>query len=181
VNRETRVVDGVVYAPDPEGSGWIRLGSPEDFDPDSGTTPLEILAAVRDDTAGQTLTRITSNMTDLETETGPDGSVTYSGKAPAGVVAQEQGVKEGQTLRVLPYGYVAHDAASNPASLVDVSITAGADHVVRNITARWGGGSAWTYTVTFSHLGTAPQVKAPAHAKSLEDIRRSKSATPANR
>jgi hypothetical protein len=120
-------------------------------------------------------------MTDLEAETGPDGSVTYSGTAPAGVLAPEQGVKEGQTIRVLPYGYVANDAASNPASPVDVSITAGPDHLVRNITARWGGGSAWTYTVTFSDLGTAPQVEAPANAKSLEDIRKSRSSTPANR
>jgi len=181
VNREIRVVDGIVYMPNPEGSGWVRLGSPENFDPDSGTTPLEILAAVRDDTAGQTLTRITSTMTGLETETHPDGSVTYSGKVPAGILAPEQSVKEGQTIRVLPYGYVANDAASDPASLVDVSITAGPDHMVQNITARWGGGSAWTYTVTFSQLGTAPQVKAPANAKSLEDIRRSRHATPANR
>jgi hypothetical protein len=179
-NNQTRIVDGVLYALGAwpgQDDGWVDLGSPANIDPDSGTTPLEILAAVRADSAGQTLARITGSMTGLTTTTGPDGSVTYAGQAPAGVVAQEQGFKEGQTIRVLPYGYVAHDAAANPASPVAVTIVAGSDHVVRSITAQWGGGSAWTYTVTFSELGTAPAIVAPANAKPLTAFRTSKPAT----
>jgi hypothetical protein len=170
--REIRIVDGQVYVPAWDGPGWIKMGSPENFDPDSGTTPLEILAAVREDTAGQTFDRITGGMTDVSTETGADGSVTYSGSVAAGLVALEEGFKEGQTIRVLPYGYVAHDEAANPATPLAVRLTVGPDHLIHNITATWGGGSAWTYTVTFTELGTAPPVVAPTDVRSIDEIRR---------
>jgi hypothetical protein len=170
--REFRVVDRIFYGPNPEGDGWLAMGSPENIDPDSGTTPLEILAAVREDTAGDTFDRITGGMTDLQTQTGEDGAVTYSGKVAAGLVAMEEAYKEGENLRVLPYGYVAHDAAANPASQLDVSLTVGSDGLIRTIAAIWGGGSAWTYTVTFSDLGTAPPIEPPPNAQSLEDFRK---------
>jgi hypothetical protein len=174
--REFRVVDGILYGMKPGGDGWLRLGSPENIDPDSGTTPLEILAAVREDTAGATFDRITGGMTDVQTQTGPDGSVTYSGTVAAGLVATEEGDKDGEHLRVLPYGYVAHDDAANPSARLDVSLTVGSDGLIHNITATWGGGSAWKYTVTFTDLGTAPPIEAPANAQSLEDFRQAERA-----
>lgn len=97
------------------------MGSPENIDPDSGTTPLQILVAVREDTAGDTFDRITGGMTDLQTQTGEDGSVTYSGRVAAGLVAVEEDYKDGGNLRVLSYGFVANDAA-NPASQLDVRL-----------------------------------------------------------
>src|SRR5262249_36378582 len=111
-------------------------------------------------------------MTDVTTQTAGDGSVTYSGSVPAGVMAPEQGFKEGQTIRVLPYGYVAHDAAADPAVPLQVHLTVGPDHVIRSIASTWGGASAWTYTVTFSQLGTTPPVLAPAGARSILDGRK---------
>ena len=59
------VVDGMMYATDPVDGGWAELGPPESIDPDSGTTPDEYLAAVRDDVGGATLQRITKGMTGL--------------------------------------------------------------------------------------------------------------------
>jgi hypothetical protein len=73
---------------------------------------------------------------------------------------------------VLPYGFVAHDAVADPASPLHVNLTVGPDHVIRSIGATWGGASAWTYTVTFSQLGTTPPVVAPAGARSLREARK---------
>jgi hypothetical protein len=157
------VVDGVMYGPDPEvAGGWIELGPPESVDPDSGTTPGEFLMMVDEDTSGATFQRITAEMRDLATSQTGDGSTVYLGQVPAGALARETGMKEGEMLRVLPYGYVAHDAAADPVSLIDVSITVGVDGTIGEILATWGGGSSWSYRLSFSDLGTTAPLQKPA-------------------
>jgi hypothetical protein len=79
-----RVVDGTLYGIDPVQGGWVKLGSPESIDPDSGTTPDEYLAGVREDIGGITLHRIVDNMTGLITRRLGDGSTVFSGTAPPG-------------------------------------------------------------------------------------------------
>ena len=88
--------------------------------------------------------------------------------APA-LIARETGFKEGQAIRVLPFGYVAHDEAADPAAPLDAAVTVGADGVVREIAVTWG---AWTYTVTYSRLGATAAPKAPANARDLLRERR---------
>ena len=56
------VVDGIMYGTDPADGGWVELGSPKSIDPESGTTPDETLAAVREDIGGGTLRRFTGAM-----------------------------------------------------------------------------------------------------------------------
>jgi hypothetical protein len=158
-----RLVSGTFYALDPEGR-WQDQGSPRNIDPDSGTTPAEYLAAVHDDIGGATLTRITRAMTGLTTDHRADGSTVYTGQVPAGVFAPETGFKEGQTIRVLPFGYVANDEAADPAALLDGSVTVGADGVVRKLLVAWG---TWRYTVTYSDLGSTEAPVAPENARSL--------------
>ncbi len=63
VGSKFLVVDGTMYGLDAEDGGWVVLGSPDSIDPDSGTTPDEYLAAVREDVGGATLRRITDGMT----------------------------------------------------------------------------------------------------------------------
>lgn len=162
------VVDGTLYGPDPETEdGWFDLGSPANVDPESGTTPDEYLATVRADAGGDTFRRITEAMTDLTTSPGDNGSVVYSGTVPAGVLAPETGTKDGVPIRVLPYGYVAHDDASNPGTPVEVRITVGADETIQEIHATWGGGSTWSYRLSFSDLGSTPAPTAPENVRSL--------------
>jgi hypothetical protein len=134
VRSESRLVDGVLYAIDPEAGGWVVLGSPESIDPDSGTTPDEYLAAVREDVGGATLRRLTDAMTGLKAEQLDDGSTVYSGTVAAGEIARESGFKEGHAIRVLPFGYVAQGEGADPAAAVDADLTVGADGVIRNIT-----------------------------------------------
>jgi hypothetical protein len=110
------VVDGTMYGIDPERGDWVSLGSPDGIDPDSGTTPGEYLAAVSEDVGGVTLRRITDGMTDLTRRKLDDGSTVFSGTVAAGLIARETGFKEGQQIRVLPFGDVAHDEAANPAN-----------------------------------------------------------------
>ena len=169
VGAEFLVVDGLMYGPDPEiEGGWIEFGSPDSIDPDSGTTPAEYLAAVRDDVGGSTLRRITGGMTGLTTRSLEDGSTVYSGKVAAGLIARETGFKDGEAIRVFPFGYVAHDEAANPAALLDIVVAVGPDRVVRSILVTWGSGaSAWSYTVTYSDLGATSPPTAPASARSL--------------
>jgi hypothetical protein len=164
------VVDGTMYGVDPVDGGWVVLGSPESIDPGSGTTPDEYLAAVREDVGGATLRRIAVGMTGLTTRRLEDGSTVYRGTMAAGLVAREAGFKEGQAIRVFPFGYVAHDEAADPAAPLDVALTVGTGGVVRKIAVAWGtSASPWTYTVTYSNLGTTPALVAPANARPLRD------------
>ena len=140
------------------------MGSPKNIDPDSGTTPDEYLAAVRHDVGGATLRRITNGMTGLTTRTLGDGSTVYSGAVQAGLIARESGFKEGQALRVLPFGYVAHDQAADPANPLQTAVTVGSDSIVREIAVTWG---SWTYSVTYSKLGATAAPDAPANARDL--------------
>jgi hypothetical protein len=159
---ELLVVDGTLYGIDPENGGWIDLGPPESIDPDSGTTPAEYLAAVRDDVGGATRRRLTDGMTGLAAREQADGSTVYSGAVAAGLVARESGLKGGAPIRVLPFGYVAHDAAADPAAPLDAAVTVGADGIVREIAVSWGGDSSWSYTVAYSQPGATPALVAPA-------------------
>jgi hypothetical protein len=173
------VVDGILYGPDGVG-GWLALGSPASIDADSGTTPAEYLAAVREDVGGVTLRRITGGMTGLTRTQLADGSTVYSGTVAAGLIARESGFKEGQAIRVLPFGYVAHDEAADPAAPLEVAVTVGADVVVREIAVSWGtGASSWVYTVTYRSLGSTPAPAAPENARSLLEMRGLKDHIPA--
>jgi hypothetical protein len=74
---------------------------------------------------------------------------------------------------VLPFGYVAHDEAADPSSPLETKVTIGPDGVVREIAVAWGGNaSRWTYTVSYSGLGSTPALVAPANAKSLLELRK---------
>jgi hypothetical protein len=169
---ELRVVDGTVYGIDERDGSWVAQGSPDNIDADSGTTPAEYLAAMREDVGGVTLRRITDGMTGLTTRELDAGSRMYSGMVPAGLVARETGFKEGRQIRVLPFGYVAHGEAENPAARLEAAVTVGADGIVREIAVSWGpSASAWRYTVTYSALGATPAPVAPANAKSLLEER----------
>jgi hypothetical protein len=88
--------------------------------------------------------------TGLTTAHQSDGSTIYSGAVAAGQIATETGFKEGQAIRVLPFGYVAHGAAADPSSLLHTAVTVGSDGVIREIAVMWG---TWTYTVAYSDLG----------------------------
>ncbi len=156
------VVDGMLYGVDPADGGWVQLGNPESIDPGSGTTPAEYLAALREDVGGTTLRRLASSAGGLQAEGLSDGSTVYRGTVAAGVIARETGFKEGHAIRMLPFGYVAHDKAADPASLLDVGVVVGADGVVREIAVSWG---TWRYTVSYSRLGATPAPTAPADAR----------------
>jgi hypothetical protein len=164
--KDMLVVDGMMYAPNPEvAGGWIELGPPESIDPDSGTTPDEYFATIAEDVGGETIQRITAEMSGLSTSLGADGSTVYQGKVPAGSLARENGVKDGENLRVLPFGYVAHDAAADPSNLIDVSIGVGADGLIEEIHAIWGGGSSWSYRLRYSDLGTTAAIEKPPNVE----------------
>jgi hypothetical protein len=99
-------------------------------------------------------------MTGLATRTLADGSTAYSGQVAAGVIARETGFKEGESIRVLPFGYVANDAY-DPATPFATTVTVGRDGIVRELAVKWG---TWTYTVAYRELGEAAAVRAPANA-----------------
>jgi hypothetical protein len=165
---EFLVVDGTLYGIDPVDGGWIDLGNPASIDPGSGMTPAEYLAAVREDIGGVTLRRITDAMSGLTTRRLGDGSALYGGTVAAGLLAREPGFKGDQPIRVLPFGYVAHDEAADPNAPLATTVTVGPDGIVREIAVTLGtSASAWTYTVTYTDLGTTPALVAPANPRSL--------------
>ena len=165
---ELLVVDGVLYGISLRDGRWVRLGDPAGIDPTTGTTPAEYLATVGEDVGGTTLRRIVGGMADLTERRLPDGSVVYSGDVAAGLLARETSTKEGEELRVLPFGFVAHDEAADPSAPLHTSVTVDPGGVIRELRSTWGGGgSAWTFTVTYSDLGTTPAPTAPADAEPL--------------
>lgn len=164
------LVGGTMFGIDPRDGGWVELGPPDSIDPGSGTTPAEYLTAVREDVGGETLRRITDAVTGPTKRRLGDGSTVYSGSVAAGLIARKTSFKEGQAIRVLPFGYVAHDEAANPATLLETAVTVGPDGLVREIAVTWG---SWRYTVKYSSLGTAPALVAPANARPLRERLRS--------
>jgi hypothetical protein len=169
VGSQMLVVDDMMYGIDASDGGWVELGPPESIDPDSGTTPAETLAAVREDVGGEPLSRITDAMQGLATQQTADGSTVYSGSVAAGQVARETGFKEGQSIRVLPFGFVAHDEAADPTAPLNVAVTVGVDGVVQGIAVDWGtSDSAWTFTVEYRDLGSTPAIAAPENASPLK-------------
>jgi hypothetical protein len=169
------VVNGILYGHDPNHVGWVEVGPVSSIDPSTGTTPTEQLSAIREDVGGATLRRMVDAMTGLTTVHQSDGSTVYRGTVAAGQIARETGFKEGQAIRVLPFGYVAHDAAADPASLLDTAVTVGSDGVIREIAVTWG---TWTYSVTYSNLGSTPPIVAPTNAKPLRDVLRNTPSPP---
>ncbi|MDR2984418.1 MAG: hypothetical protein LBV34_06220 [Nocardiopsaceae bacterium] len=163
------VVNGIMYGHDPSHDGWVEVGPVSSIDSGSGTAPDDQLASIREDVGGATLQRIVAAMTGLTTTDQSDGSTVYGGTVAAGQIARVTGFKEGQTIRVFPFGYVAHDAAANPASPLDTAVTVGSDDVIREIAVTWG---TWTYTVTYSDLGSTPPIVAPADAVPLRNVLR---------
>ena len=110
-------------------------------------------------------------MTGLTVRELGDESTVYSGKVASRLIARETGVKDGQSLRVLPFGYVANDDASDPDAQLDVAVTVGENDVVHQIAVAWGGDSAWTYSVTYSGLDATAAPKAPG-ARPLSELRK---------
>jgi hypothetical protein len=168
------VVGGTLYGFDPGDGGWVALGSPESIDPGSGTTPDEYLAAVREDVGGVTLRRITDGVTGLTTTRLDDGATVYTGTVAARLIARKSGFKGGRPIRLLPFGFVAHDEAADPGAALEAAVTVDANGIVREIAVTWGTGlSRWTYAVAYSSLGTTSALVAPANARSLRDLRSS--------
>lgn len=167
------VVGGTLYGIDPAvPGGWLELGDPASIDPDSGTTPSEYLAAVREDVGGVTLRRITANMTDLHERRLPDGSTVYSGTIAAGQIAREEGYKEGRHIRVFPFGFVAHDEAADPSAPLTAEITVDGSGLISRLSLSWGkAGSAWHYEVAYKALGSTPAPTAPENARDLRQQR----------
>jgi hypothetical protein len=90
----------------------------------------------------------------------------YRGAVPARLVAPEVGFKEGEHIRVFPWGYVAHDEAADPDALLEAAITVGADGLISRLAVAWGtGDSMWTYTVTYRDLGATDPIVAPENAR----------------
>ena len=161
--EQFRMVNGIFYAL--ISGRWLAFGNPGDLTWGSGTSPSDYLTTVREDAGGATLHRIVASMTGQTTRHLADGATVYSGTVPAGVIARTQGHKEGQSIRVLPFGYVAHDEAANPAAPLAVRLTVSADGIIRLISVHWGSSSSmWDYTVTYSGLGHTPAPIAPENA-----------------
>jgi hypothetical protein len=170
VGSKFLLVDGMMYGTDERDGGWVMLGRPDSIDPGSGTTPAEYLTAVREDVGGATLRRISDGVGGLKTTKLSDGSTVYSGTVAAGAIARKSGFKQGGAIRMLPFGYVAHGEAADPAAPLDAVVTVGPSGVVRELSVSWGAaGSAWRYTVTYRNLGATAELAAPADARPLRE------------
>ena len=143
-----RVVDGAVITID--NGHWFMVGEQRKPYPGGGAPSGDFLSGVREAVGGETLRRITESMSGLTTRTLADGSTQYAGSVPAEVFGSQSESKVGQTIRVLPFGFVVHDDAANPAAPLDTSVTVGPDGIVREIVVDW---DTWVFDVTYSDFG----------------------------
>src|SRR6266536_489951 len=143
--RETRVVDGTLYAQD------------------------EHLATVREDVGGGTLRRITKD----DRPRHDPSRRRLNGLPRHGRSRRDRRrdrLQRGSDHPVFPFGFVAHDEAADSSSPLDTAVTGGADGVVRNITVTWGAGpTAWACMVAYRDLGSTPSPTAPPDARPLRD------------
>jgi len=120
--------------------------------------------------SSSTFRRIVGGIHDLRIQHGQDGTTIYSGREAAAVITSDP--HTGERIRVLPFGFVAHGAAANPASILDISLTVGSDGIIQRIVATWGtGASAWGFTVEYAHLGATPAITAPNGLHTLTHLK----------
>jgi hypothetical protein len=186
--RQVRYVDGVYY----ETYGYSMGVAPGDTthvdewihctDYDNGGTrtpgvwaneeasPSQWLAAARTDLAGDGLVELVSGASGYTQTDSADGSTTYAGMTSVAAIQSQD-----WSLSGLPIASQPSFKVLDTSTAVAMKVTVGADGLIRELKLDWtldlpGEASAWSYTTTYSELGTAAPIVAPdpAHTSTTD-------------
>jgi hypothetical protein len=165
-NRELLLVAGSAYVQTADGS-WLHYASASDVGPKLG--PFVQLA--QDNVAGNTADQILALATGLHKTVQPDGTTVYSATIPNSNADPGVAPTDGVIMRMIanlrsgnelgaPGGY--HDD-------LQLQMAVGGDRLVRQVgltfqqdTSSPTGDGAYTWSVTYSQLGSTPPIMPPA-------------------
>lgn len=177
--RQLRYVGGLYY----ETYGYSILAGPGDTsrlgewihctDYDNGgsanpglsaveaPSPSQWLNAARTDLAGDGLVAVVSGAGGYTQSANDDGSITYAGTTTVAAIQSQD-----WSLNGLPIASQPSFKVLDTNTPVAMRVSVGADGLIRELKLDWtldlpGEASVWSYTTTYSELGSAPAVVAP--------------------
>lgn len=177
--RQVRYVDGLYYETYGYSAGievgdtshdgqWFHVTS---YDNGGGktpgvwaneeATPAQWLTAARTDLAGEGLVALVTGAQGFTQTTNSDGSLTYAAKTTVAAIKSEDWSIAGLPLASQPSFKV-----NDPNTPVTIKVIVGADGLIKELRLDWtldlpGEAANWSYTTTYSELGTAAAIEAP--------------------
>jgi hypothetical protein len=163
-NRQLLLVGGGAYVQQADGS-WLHYANEADVGPALGPS----VRITRDDVAGTTAEQILALATGLQKTVEPDGTTVYTGTIRNNDADPEAAPTHGAIMRMinnLRSGDEVHALAGHHFQL---KMTVGSDGLVRQVSltfeqkdTRWfAGDGTYTWSVTYSQLGSAPPITVP--------------------
>jgi hypothetical protein len=164
-NQALKLIDGAAYAEQPDGT-WLHYASESGVGPKAG--PMFELA--HNNVTGTTADQILSLATGIIQTTQPDGTTLYSGTIPN--LSTDPGVAptDDTIMRILANLRTGDNASAGYHNGVQFQMTVGPDGLVQQIsltiqqqdTGSPGDDGTYTWTITYSELGSTPPITPPA-------------------
>jgi hypothetical protein len=172
-NQALTLIDGAAYVEQADGT-WLHYTSESGVGPKVG--PMVQLA--HDNVAGNAADQILSLATGLTQSSEPDGTTLYTGTIPNLNTDPGSAPTDDTILRIITNLRTGNDAIGPhkwvaPAGFhngLQLQMTVGSDGLVRQISLTFqqqdtgspASDGTYTWTVTYSRLGTTPPIAAPA-------------------
>jgi hypothetical protein len=172
-NQQLLLLDGGVYVQQGDGT-WLHYENAADIGPKLG--PMVQLA--QDNVAGNTADQILVLATGLQQTTEPGGSSVYTGTIPNSSADPGVAATDDAIIRMITNLRSGNEPGAPGGSHGDLQLqmTVGNDGLVRQISLSFqqqdsgapGGDGSYTWSVTYSQLGSAPPITAPASSTPVE-------------
>jgi hypothetical protein len=165
--RQLLLVGGGAYVQQAKGT-WLRYPSASDIGPKLG--PAGQLA--EDNVAGNTAGQILDLATGLDQAKEPDGTILYTGIIPDSSADRRVNRADDAILRMITSLRSGNEPGAPGGSHADLKLqlTAGSDGRLQEVSLTFqqqdsgspAGNGTYTWSVTYSQLGTAPPIAVPA-------------------
>jgi len=164
-NRALALVDGAAYVEQSDGT-WLRYASESGAGPKVG--PQFELA--HNNVAGTTADQILSLATGLTQSSQPDGATVYTGTIPNLETDQGEAPTDDTILRIINTLRTGNNAPAGFHNGLRLQMTVGPGGLVRQISLTFqqqdtgspASDGTYTWTVTYSRLGSTPPITPPA-------------------
>jgi hypothetical protein len=167
--RQLLLIGGGMYVQTPDG-GWLHYADASDV----GPKPLGGMAQLaRDNIAGTVPEQILALATGVQKATQSDGTTVYTGTIPSSsldpaklpgndaITSMILGAQK-RTASMFGIGPEQGDATGSLQSDLQFQMGVGAGGLVSQLSVTFQQGGTYTWSVTYSQLGTTPPITAPA-------------------
>ena len=160
------LIGGGMYVQTSDGS-WLHYANASDV----GPKPLGGLTHLaQDNIAGTTAQQILSLATGVQTTVQPDGTTVYTGTIPSSSInaGNDPGnnaiismILGAQKRTDMMFGAGKGDAAGGQLNDLQLQMSVGGDGLVRQVSVTFEQDGTYTWSVTYSQLGSTPPITAP--------------------